>query len=201
VGTELLSKNKTMKMFKIVVLSLLVKSFLLLRAQDVPPPNPALNINIVSGQGIVFHFNEISHYTDGIMDAGQSTFIRVGSVSDWKLQFHAEDNTFYGEINPMNQMELNNVGLTVISTGTNLDDGSNILNYAKLVPLALQQEEITVLNKGTGSNRGWGIENSFILNWEMGTKRGNMNNQSLLEQMIPPDSYTVSIILTLSIYP
>jgi hypothetical protein len=98
-------------------------------------------------------------------------------------------------------MELNNVGLTVISTGTNLDDGSNIINYAITLPLALQSDPITVLTKGSGSNRGWGIQNAFTMNWEMGTKRGNMNNQSMLEQMLKSDTYNVNIILTLSVFP
>ncbi len=169
-----------------------------LDAQIIPPPNPSMSINIVSGYGIVFQFDEIAKYKNGIMNAGQSTFVRIGSIYDWKLQFHADQTAFYGEYNPTNQMELDNVGLLIVATGTNLDDGSNIVNHAKSLPVALQSGEVVLLSKGSGSNRGWGIENSFIFNWEMGTRRGNMNNQSIFEQMVPPDSYTVNIILTLT---
>ncbi len=170
------------------------------KSQDIPPPNPGLVINIVSGYSVSFNFDEMSEYENGILNGGQSTFIRIGAIMDWKLQFSADQSIFYGENNPANQMELNNVGVVVVSTGTNQDDGSNIINYAKTAPIALDDTEVTLLTKGSGSNRGYGIKNAFTLNWEMGTKRGNMNNQSLLEQMIAADTYTVNITLTLSPY-
>jgi len=169
-----------------------------LRAQDIPPPNPSLVINIVSGYSVNFVFDEMEEYKNGILNCGQSTFIRIGAIVDWKLQFAADQIIFYGENNPSNQMELNNVGVVVVSTGTNLDNGTNITNYAKTVPIALESSEVTILTKGSNTNKGYGIRNAFTLNWEMGTKRGNMNNQSLLQQMIATDTYTLNIILTLS---
>ncbi len=168
------------------------------RAQDIPPPNPGLVLNIVSGYAIQFNFNQMEQYKNGIMNGGQSTFIRIGSVTDWTLTFHADQEIFYGESDPTNQMEINNVGLVVISTGTNQDDGSNIINYAKTEPLALDDTEVTLMTKGSGSNKGYGIKNAFTLNWEMGTRRGNMNNQSILDQMIASDTYTLNIVLTLA---
>ena len=168
------------------------------KSQDIPPPNPSLIINIISGYSIDFIFDEMLEYKDGILNGGQSTFIRIGAVMDWKLQLSAYQTIFYGENNPANQMELNNVGLVIISTGTNMDDGSNIVNYAKTAPIALDNNEITILDKGTNTNKGYGIRNAFTLNWEMGTQRGNMNNQSILDQMIATDTYTINIILTLS---
>ncbi len=173
---------------------------LTVRAQDIPPPNPSLVINIVSGYSVVFNFDEMIEYKDGILNGGQATFIRVGSIWDWKLQFSADQTIFYGENNPANQMELNNVGVVVISTGTNLDNGTNIINYAKTAPVALANTDITLLTKGTNTNKGFGVRNAFTLNWEMGTKRGNMNNQSLLQQMIVSDTYSINIILTLSAF-
>lgn len=168
--------------------------------QDIPPPNPAMVINIVSGHSVVFTFDEIIEYKNGILNGGQSTFIRIGAIMDWKLQFSADQSIFYGTNNPSNQMELNNVGVVVISTGSNLDNGSNIVNYAQTVPISLESNEVTLLTKGTESNKGYGLRNAFTLNWEMGTQRGNMNNQSLLEQMIENDSYTLNIVLTLTPY-
>lgn len=169
-----------------------------LRAQDIPPPNPSISVSIVSGNTVQFDFNEIDEYKNGILNGGQSTFIRIGSVTNWSLTFKADQTMFYGNDNPANQMELNNVGVTVISTGTNLDDGSNIINYAKNVPLALDDSEVTLMTNGTLSNKGYGIRNAFTLNWEMGTRRGNMNNASLLEQMLNPDTYMLNIILTVT---
>lgn len=183
-----------------LILLLLFIVTLNLRAQDIPPPNPSLVINIVSGYSVIFNFDEMTEYKDGILNGGQSTFIRVGAIWDWKLQFSADQSIFYGENNPANQMELNNVGVVVISTGTNLDNGTNIINFAKTAPIALENTDIILLTKGTDTNKGFGVRNAFTLNWEMGTKRGNMNNQSLLQQMIASDTYYINIILTLSVY-
>lgn len=171
-----------------------------LRSQDVPPPNPGLVINIVTGYSIEFVFDEFNEYVNGIMGgADHQTFIRIGSIYDWKLRFKADQLMFYG-INPSNQMELNNVGVLVESNGTNDDDGTNIINYAKFSPLALESNDVTLLTKGSLSNRGYGIENTFTLKWEMGTRNGNMNPTTMLDQVLANDTYTLNIILTLSVY-
>lgn len=171
-----------------------------LKSQDIPPPNPGLVINIVSGYSIEFVFDEIDEYINGIPNAGQSTFIRIGAIYDWKLQFKASQLMFYGTNNPANQMELNNVGVLINSFGTNQDDGSNIANNAKTAPVALESNDVTLLTKGTLSNKGYGFENTFTLNWEMGTRNGNMNQTRMLDQLLAPDTYTLNIILTLSVY-
>lgn len=170
------------------------------RSQDIPPPNPGLVINIVSGYSIQFDFDEIDEYIYGIVNAGQSTFIRIGAIYDWKLQFKADQDMFYGTNDPAHQMLLNNVGVVVTSIGTNQDDGSNLVNNAKFAPVALDNTDITLLTKGTLTNKGYGIENSFTLDWEMGTRNGNMNQVRMLDQMLAADSYTLNIILTLSLY-
>nr|NQU92101.1 hypothetical protein [Bacteroidota bacterium] len=184
-----------------ITLLLLILALNNIKSQDIPPPNPSLTISIVSGYSVNFNFDEIDEYKTGILNAGQSTFVRIGAVTDWKLQFSADQAIFYGGNNPTNQMELNNVGLVVVSTGTNQDDGTNIINYAKAAPLALLGSDITLLTKGALSNKGYGISNAFTLNWEMGTRRGNMNNQSLLEQLVASDTYNLNVILTLSVFP
>lgn len=169
-----------------------------LTAQDIPPPNPEIAINIYSGQSIYFLFDQISEYQNGIMGGGQSTFIRVLSIYDWQLTFKADQIMFYGSGNPSNTMQLDNVGVVVVSTGTNLDDGSNIVNNAQLLPLALESTDVTLLTKGTGTNKGGGLRNSFTLNWEMGTRRGNMNPLRMLDQNLAADTYNLNIILTVS---
>jgi hypothetical protein len=171
-----------------------------IKAQDIPPPNPGLVINIVSGYSIQFVFDEIDEYIYGIANAGQSTFIRVGAIYDWKLQFKADQLMFYGFNDASHTMELNNVGVSVTSIGSNQDNGSNIINYAKTAPIALESNDITLLTKGSLTNKGYGIENSFTLDWEMGTRNGNMNQTRMLDQLLKADSYTVNVILTLSVY-
>ena len=174
-----------------------------LKSQDIPPPNPGLVINIVSGWSIEFVFDEFIEYHNGI-NTGQATFIRIGSIYDWKLQFKADQLTFIGVYDAAHHMELNNLGLLIESIGTNQDDGSNIINNAKYAQVALESSDITILTKGNLTNKGYGIENSFTLNWEMGTMQGNMNTLSIFDQMaaglVDADTYTVNVILTLSVY-
>jgi hypothetical protein len=189
-----------MKTRHLLLALLILASFGKVKSQDIPPPNPGLVINIVSGYSIEFVFDEIDEYINGIGNAGQSTFIRIGAITDWKLQFRADQVMFYGTNDPSNQMELNNVGVVVTSLGTNQDDGSNISNNAKNAPIALESSDITLLTKGSLSNKGYGIENSFTLNWEMGTRNGNMNQVRMLDQNLGADTYTLNIILTLSVY-
>ena len=91
-------------------------------------------------------------------------------------------------------MPLNNVGVIIISTGINPDDGSSITNLAQSLPLALESTDITLLTKGTGTNIGGGLRNSFTFNWEMGTLRGNMNPNTMLDQHLGADIYNLNII-------
>ena len=167
-------------------------------AQDIPPPNPELNINILTGNDILFVFDEIIEYQNGIMNAGQITNIRVGSIYDWQLSFMADQIMFYGNSDPGHQMLLNNVGVVVVSTGLNPDNGVSTTNLAKTIPLCLESTDVLLLTKGSGSNKGYGIKNAFSLYWEMGTRRGNMNNITMLQQNLAADTYTIGIILTLS---
>lgn len=187
---------------KILLLLLLVIGFSFeSSAQDIPPPNPELAINIVSGQSIVFTFDTMDKYINGIQGAGQSTFIRVNAITDWKLDFTADQPMFYGTNNPANTMPLDNVGVVVASIGINVDDGSNIINNAKFLPVALPPSDVTLLTVGSGTNKGGGLRNSFTLNWEMGTRLGNMNPQRMLDQHLAADIYTLNVILTLTALP
>jgi hypothetical protein len=136
------------------------------------------------------------------MGGGHSTFIRISSKYDgWKLDFKADQIMFYGNGNPSNTISLDNVGVTVVSTGTNLDDGTNIINNAKFLPLALESTDVTLMTEGSARNKGGGLRNSFTLNWEMGTMRGNMNPQRMLDQNLAADTYTLNVILTLTAIP
>lgn len=168
------------------------------KSQDIPPPNPELAINIVSGQSIVFLFDDMNEYMNGIMNAGQVTYVRVLSVTDWQLQFKADQTMFYGTFDASNTMPLNNVGVIVTSVGTNLDDGSNIVNNAKNLPLALESSDVLLLTKGSLTNKGGGLRNTFTFDWECGTMRGNMNPLSILEQHLGSDTYNLNVVLTLS---
>lgn len=195
---NLISKLQKLHFQKILILLITMFLFISVKSQIIPPPNPEININILSGNDILFVFDEIAEYQNGIMNAGQVTFIRIGCIEDWQLTFNTNQPMFYGNTNPAHQMELNNVGLVIVSTGTNQDNGISTINYAKASPLCLESNDVLVLAKGSGSNKGYGIKNAFALYWEMGTKRGNMNNISMIDQNLAPDMYSLTIFLTLS---
>jgi len=173
-----------------------------LKSQDIPPPNPGLVINITDGWVIDFIFDEFNEYQNGI-NAGQSTFIRIGAIYDWKLQFNADQLTFIGSL-PGNTMALNNLGVTISSVGTNTEFNGHITNNAT-VAVGLESGFVTLLTPGSLTNKGYHYENRYTLNWQMGTMQGTMNNKSMLDQMIDgdieADDYTVTVILTLSVYP
>lgn len=163
------------------------------------PNNPNISLNIKSGENIVFNFNTLNELKNGIVNAGHDTYIRVGCANNWDLSFRTNDSEFSGTNNPTNVMPLNNIGVKIVSTGNNLDDGSNIVNNAKFNALALSNSDVILLTKGILKNAGFGIKNSFVFRWEAGTKSGNMNNTSVFDQYIPADSYTTTIVITLSV--
>ena len=188
---------KTKLNILIFILTLFTVSFSV-KAQDIPPPNPDIAINILSGESIVFVFDTMDEYVNGILNGGQVTYVRIGSVYDWKLQFKADQAMFYGTNNSAHTMQLNNIGVVVESLGINDDNGINIINYAKNLPLALESTDVLLMTKGSQTNIGFALRNSFNLRWECGTRRGNMNPQRMLDQNLAADTYTLNVILTLS---
>jgi len=56
-----------MKQFIALAAVILVLAATPVRSQDIPPPNPGLVINIVSGYSVEFVFDEIDEYINGIM--------------------------------------------------------------------------------------------------------------------------------------
>jgi hypothetical protein len=179
-----------------------------LKSQDIPPPNPSLALNIVSNAIIDFDFDEFDKFVYGIGSGspytGPSTFIRILAIYDWKLQFSADQPTFVAVSG--NTMDLDNLGVTISSTGTNTEFNGHITNNAT-VPVGLTYnltDAPVLLTKGSLTNKGGGIENSFVLYWHMGIMQGTMNPQSMLDQMtegyLEADDYTVTVVLTLSVY-
>jgi hypothetical protein len=171
-----------------------------LRAQDIPPPNPGLAINITQGWNIQFVFDEFDEYVNGIPNTGQDTYVRIGAILDWKLEMMADADMLYG-IDPSHTMELNNIGVVVDCMGTNqcsINSNLNIQNNTLVGPLALDDQAVTLLQSGTLGNKGYQAENHFILHWEMGTRQPGMHPNSILEQMLAPDTYSVIVNLILS---
>lgn len=184
-------------MVRLFTIALLITFLLPVAVFGQGPNNPGLSLNIMTGGSIEFNFDEISDFLNGIQDGNQNSEIRVGALGNWKLEFKTNSAQFEGT-HSGNYMPLNNLGVKVVSTGTNHDDGSNLINHAKSLPLALDDQPVLLLEPGNDGNRGYGVRNAFSLLWEMGTRNGNMNNLTLIEQAIQPDRYELTIEFTLT---
>jgi hypothetical protein len=136
---------------------------------------------------IEFNFNTLEDYNNGLGRYG-SAYASEGSVSSTanrKLGFVAVDN--FAHSDGTTTMPLDNLGVTVEWTGSNDVD---VIAASKALADA---EELIIEHDGTNSNAGDDAANSFTVYWEMGTKSGNMNSQSIFEQDLKKGTYTVDV--------
>jgi len=139
--------------------------------------------------GIVFDFTTLNEYKEGL-GGYQGDYASAGSVSstaNWMLGYKAQGDFLHTD--GSTTMPLNNAGVTVEFTGSN-----PIENYASADPQALSLSEVTLLEyDGINSNAGDGVDNEFVVYWEMGTKAGDMNEESLFEQNLKKGSYRTNV--------
>ena len=141
----------------------------------------------LDNSGIEFDFNTLEDYNNGLGGYG-SAYASEGSVSstaNWKLGFVANDD--FAHTDGTTTMPLNNLGVTVEWTGSNDVD---VIAASKALDDA---EELIIEHDGSNSNAGDDAANSFTIYWEMGTKAGNMNSQSIFEQDLKKGTYTVDV--------
>jgi hypothetical protein len=141
----------------------------------------------LDNSGIEFDFNTLEDYNNGLGGYG-SAYASEGSVSstaNWKLGFVASDD--FAHTDGTTTMPLDNLGVTVEWTGSNDVD---VIAASKALADA---EELIIEHDGTNSNAGDDAANSFTVYWEMGTKSGNMNSQSIFEQDLKKGTYTVDV--------
>ncbi len=138
---------------------------------------------------IIFDFVTLEDYKNGF--SGKKTgkhvsVVLISSTSNWNLSCKAQSE--FKNVNS-GKMSLDNVGLTVENYGTN-----KVKSYAKDQPLALSKAETVILgHDGKNSNAGYFQDNSIVVFWEMGTRKGNMNNQSIFEQDLKKGSYSTNV--------
>ncbi len=196
--------------------------------------NQVLRMTINNGGNIEFTFNSIDEYRDGISgDAATSgsanpaatdgfyvTDFTVSSSTRWGINFGSEEGTFIGTDNPANTLELNNVGYTLVSNGTNTfegaggakgttvgadlfsvvtDNGNEVAGLEEYPALLLEDND-----QAATSNAGDAAENSFRLVWRCGTAEAStaptaMEAASLLNQQPSPtpDRYVTNVIFEL----
>jgi len=54
-------------------------------------------------------------------------------------------------------------------------------------------EVILLDNDGSNLNAGYDVDNTFCILWEMGTKAGSMNAQSIFIQNLKKSSYSTNV--------
>ncbi|MDD3011489.1 MAG: hypothetical protein EOL88_13925 [Bacteroidia bacterium] len=145
---------------------------------------------------VAFDFYTISDYQNG-MGADKSSGMNatsgnIVSTTNWALAVVAQSQMIHND--GISVLPMDNIGLTVDFTGYN-----KVKNYAKNHPLALSNSETTIIGQqGNQSNAGNEEANSFTIYWEMGTRQGNMRNESLMEQDLKKGNYNMDVAFVVS---
>lgn len=143
----------------------------------------------ISTEGIVFDFNTLDDYENGLggKNGSYSSEGSISSTSNW--EYFIKASTDFTHSDGTTTMPLDNLGVTITWTGTN-----NAKNYCKNTPIALEDEAVRLIGQqGNQSNAGNSEANSFVLYWEIGTSNGNMNDDSIFEQDLKKGAYNVDV--------
>jgi hypothetical protein len=162
--------------------------------------NSILRLNVVSGGNIEFNFNTLEQYTNGIWNSeAYNTKFTVASSVNWEVNIFAEDKDFIGtdDAGGLNVLPLDNVGYQITYDGTGAASDFNIPSLATAKPLDDSETTTLVGRQGATTNAGDVNQNAFIINWRCGTKEGDMNTTSILEQSLPADRYATNVFLIL----
>ncbi len=150
--------------------------------------NTTLSLSMETA-GITFDFTTLNEYKNGLGNY-QGSYESAGSVtstSNWKLGYKAQGDFLHSDGNTA--MPLDNAGVSVEFTGSN-----PIENNASSDPIALSLSEVILLDyDGSNSNAGDDDANEFVIYWEMGTKEGDMNAESIFEQNLKKGSYSTNV--------
>ena len=142
----------------------------------------------MDNEGIVFDFVTLDEYRNGL-GAYEGNYASPGiikSTANWDLSYRALAN--FTHTDGSTTMPLDNVGLTAKFTGKN-----KIKNYSD-DPLALSQKRTKILgHNGLDSNAGDETDNAFTIYWEMGTMKGDMNEESIFKQDLKKGEYNTVV--------
>ena len=108
-------------------------------------------LNLVSGDEITFNFEDFDDYKNGIANT-TTTQLTVNSSTDWKLNVKAESaNLTYDG----NNIPIDNVGVSLATSGTYTVGGANYVNNADGSANAkgLTTTDQTLIEAGTGTRQ------------------------------------------------
>lgn len=159
------------------------------------------SITVTAGNDITVTFSTSADYNDGFDVITPVSTVEVIALLDWDMTIAAPDFTHTpddGDIIP-----IENVGVWCESTGTFTFGAELVCAYTtQTTPLGVTAASQDLITNGTGNN-GDASENSFNLNWEMGSMEGSMETASMFEQVADGTiaslgTYTTIITLTLT---
>ncbi len=159
--------------------------------------NSILRLNITSGGNIEFVVTTIDQYNNGIVNADRyDTRFTVASSVDFDVTLTSDRSALQGVDNPTHTLDLNNIGFEITSAGTGAV-GTN-WNFPDVHVLDPTPSPVSVIESINGQGAGSAEQNSFIINWELGTgAQTGMNGNSLLQQSVPGDRYVTNVLVDL----
>ncbi|MDP4183957.1 MAG: hypothetical protein Q8862_02190 [Bacteroidota bacterium] len=151
--------------------------------------NSSINLHLDKSD-INFDFSTFDDYKNGVggynVDA-YSTKGAILSAVNWKFSVRALAS--FTSSDGFSTILLNNVGFTV-----QFDGDVDVVNYTLNGPKALSSNEVVLLEKRSlDQSKGDEKNNKFVVFWEMGTKKGNMNQLGILDQNIKGGSYSTQV--------
>ncbi|MCL3782672.1 hypothetical protein EMN47_19985 [Prolixibacteraceae bacterium JC049] len=139
---------------------------------------------------IDFEFRTINNFKKGLggyLNSNYAFYGQIESTANWKLIMQAKTNFTHSD--GATTMKLDNLGVTVEWRGKN-----KVYNKAKKRPLAVSKSSVLLLDQYRGrTNAGTKKDNEFNVFFEMGTRRGNMNQKSLYQQNLKKGKYQVEV--------
>ncbi len=160
-----------------------------------------LNLNVTAGQNQTATFDTPEKYNLGIDLVGTST-VTMEATSNWTLEINAADFTDGASA----IIPINNLGVYCDATGAHTIGAEATCAYTSLATsLGLTNTDQMLIDNGTG-NSGDASDNTFNLNWTMGTMNGTMNTASMFDQLSDGTianlgTFTTTVNLTLTALP
>lgn len=157
-----------------------------------------LSISVTSGGVQTATFDSPADYNFGI-DAVGATVVTMESTSNWNLKISAANfsNGFAATI------PINNLGVWCQATGIHTFGNEVTCSYTSLINAkGITTNDQILINNGSG-NRGNATDNTFRLNWTMGTMNGTMNGNTMFSQVANGTisalgTFTTTVNLTLT---
>ena len=128
------------------------------------------------------------------------TIVTMEATGNWYLKISAQD---FLPVTGTGSIPINNLGVWCQATGVH-QFGTEVtcLYQSADAALGLLNTDVTLIDLAAGnSNSGTSADNTFRLNWLMGTMQGSMNPESMIIQLsnglFSQGTYQTTVVLTM----